>query len=1059
LRSRFALAREGFPHLVIIEGEPGIGKTRLANEALAEERVRGTGVLRGRCYEHLDLAYLPLRESLFAALARSIRGQPEREADAQLLAQVRGGDLETESAPEAFERAHTRQLLALTELVIECAATAPMVAFVDDIDWADKATTDFLRHLVFRLDDEQVPLLLLATSRADPNARAADAVAKLRVEPSTAALFVHSLTPLESAELARELHPGTPLDRARELAAASGGNPLLIEALGRAGDGAAGAALGVIGRKPGHPVTEALRSSLSAFGPRTRIVVLAAAVLGPECTRDLLAEVCQLDPLELVDPLDDAVNEGVLLDDGFTIGFSHPLYAHTGYTQAPIAERRALHGRAATTLFQRRQRGEPVSIRSVAHHVIAAGVGAKVDVPDECLRQAGDEALSLGAWGEAARCFEAALAARGSDLAVSEAIELHRLAGISRRSNLELPQAIGHFEAAIGLSGPETDPAVLAGLHVWRIRCAMGSRRMYDVATDRAALEVLVDEIEQDHPTLAVDALVQLSQSFWVEWRMKQAAAAAQRALDIAHRCGDHAACAWAVAAMTVPQWARYDLRESLVTLEQGVAQARLVAGSSPLASGGADSSALAGGALFRLPLVLTWLGHFDEAEARALECCEIAEQTQYPLELGLPLAALTQMAVVRGQFDQAEQHAHRALLIQRLTDYDWGAGLFLPALAGAHVARGQFEAARDALESWQTDDPMERATIDLLRRWITVHERGHAVQGEALPGLPQHPMIGADSWAAAAIEIARRESSPGDVRGAHDLLAAVDRRGGVFTSGLVTLVPRVLGVAMDLLGEEDQAVATLRRAIAVASDLAAAAELARAQMDLALILLRRKNRKDAAELLDLAATAFAQLGMIPDAERASSLAIAPAVESGRAPAVVTRARSVVFFSDIVDSTRLTEELGARPYRARARRVEHVVVSAIVTNGGSIVSGINLGDGFIGLFPTARQAIAAARVCSVEVPPSGLHLHMGIHQGEIIVDGPRIFGSAINYAARVCGKSGPDEVIVSESVRDAAAHESGVRFVDRGRHDLKGIAEPQNLYAVIDPDEALGNPD
>ncbi|HMD46904.1 MAG TPA: ATP-binding protein, partial [Acidimicrobiales bacterium] len=79
LRSRFALAREGFPHLVIIEGEPGIGKTRLANEALAEERVRGTGVLRGRCYEHLDLAYLPLRESLFAALARSIRGQPERE--------------------------------------------------------------------------------------------------------------------------------------------------------------------------------------------------------------------------------------------------------------------------------------------------------------------------------------------------------------------------------------------------------------------------------------------------------------------------------------------------------------------------------------------------------------------------------------------------------------------------------------------------------------------------------------------------------------------------------------------------------------------------------------------------------------------------------------------------------------------------------------------------------------------------------------------------------------------------------------------------------------------
>src|SRR5207249_3657038 len=81
--------------------------------------------------------------------------------------------------------------------------------------------------------------------------------------------------------------------------------------------------------------------------------------------------------------------------------------------------------------------------------------------------------------------------------------------------------------------------------------------------------------------------------------------------------------------------------------------------------------------------------GRFDDAEARALEACALAERINYPLEKGLPLAALTQLAVHRGDFDAAERQAHEALLIQRLTDYHWAAGLFLPAVMSAYVARG----------------------------------------------------------------------------------------------------------------------------------------------------------------------------------------------------------------------------------------------------------------------------------------------------------------------------------------------------------------------------------
>jgi class 3 adenylate cyclase len=73
-----------------------------------------------------------------------------------------------------------------------------------------------------------------------------------------------------------------------------------------------------------------------------------------------------------------------------------------------------------------------------------------------------------------------------------------------------------------------------------------------------------------------------------------------------------------------------------------------------------------------------------------------------------------------------------------------------------------------------------------------------------------------------------------------------------------------------------------------------------------------------------------------------------------------------------------------------------------------------------------------------------------VHQGELIVDGERIYGGAVNLAARICGLSGPDEILVSTPVRDAVGDDAGVRFVDRGEHELKGIAAAQRVFALVD---------
>ncbi|HEY6430236.1 MAG TPA: adenylate/guanylate cyclase domain-containing protein, partial [Acidimicrobiales bacterium] len=200
--------------------------------------------------------------------------------------------------------------------------------------------------------------------------------------------------------------------------------------------------------------------------------------------------------------------------------------------------------------------------------------------------------------------------------------------------------------------------------------------------------------------------------------------------------------------------------------------------------------------------------------------------------------------------------------------------------------------------------------------------------------------------------------------------------------------------------------------------------------------------------------------GMRPDIDRVNQLRSARAPGAPRAAACKgpgrsdvgpASVRSVILFTDVVDSTRLTEELGDARYRERARRLEEVVTSTIAAHGGNIVSGINLGDGFIGLFDSAEQAIDAARRCAQDCCSSELHLHLALHTGAILVDGPRIYGSAVNLAARICTLTGPDEILVSEALHGLAGTFAQIAFVDRGVHSLKGIAEPQRLYGLVEP--------
>jgi len=170
--------------------------------------------------------------------------------------------------------------------------------------------------------------------------------------------------------------------------------------------------------------------------------------------------------------------------------------------------------------------------------------------------------------------------------------------------------------------------------------------------------------------------------------------------------------------------------------------------------------------------------------------------------------------------------------------------------------------------------------------------------------------------------------------------------------------------------------------------------------------------------------------------------------EGEEAAAHLPSGTAIILFADIVDSTALTERLGDAAFRAKARELDGAMRAAIRKTGGSPVEGNLVGDGLLAVFTSARQAIESALRCGAAGESAGLPLHLGIHAGDVIREGNNVYGGAVNIASRISGLSAPGEVLVSDTVRGLARTSAGVSFEDRGEHELKGIAEPQRLFAV-----------
>ena len=158
------------------------------------------------------------------------------------------------------------------------------------------------------------------------------------------------------------------------------------------------------------------------------------------------------------------------------------------------------------------------------------------------------------------------------------------------------------------------------------------------------------------------------------------------------------------------------------------------------------------------------------------------------------------------------------------------------------------------------------------------------------------------------------------------------------------------------------------------------------------------------------------------------------------------RVLTTVLFTDIVGSTERATELGDRRWTALLERHHTAVRNELARFRGREID--TAGDGFLATFDGPARAIRCAVAVRDRVRDLGLELRAGVHTGECELHGNSVSGIAVHIGARIASEAGPGDVFVSSTVHDLVAG-SGIRFEDRGEHELKGVA-PRRIYAVID---------
>ncbi len=446
LVAAYQAASQGQTQAVILMGEAGIGKSRLAGEFLQWAAAQGAEVLPGRAFETGgELPYQPL-----AQLLRHRLDQEQAAADllsatwlaelSRLLPELRDRYPELPQPQPDEATAQSRLLESITRLGEALAQRAPLLLFIDDIQWADVASLDALHYAVSRWTERKAPVLLLLCARDVALVEKSNVqqwLTRLKARLAVTQLLLAPLTVEDTLALVDSLESGysaTPVAGeeaslpkfntfAQALYTETGGQPLyLVETIKalleqqvlipyHTAEGVQRLRWRTLaGETTGHfplprliptSVREAILDRLSRLTPPATALLTAAAVLGQAATFRQLAEMSGVDEMTSLDALEELVAKRLLLDSpeaGQTYLIAHDKIREVIYGETSAARRQVLHRRAVTAL----QGGDPARL---AYHALAAEMN---EAALHYSLAAGDAALHLFAAGDAVAHYETA---------------------------------------------------------------------------------------------------------------------------------------------------------------------------------------------------------------------------------------------------------------------------------------------------------------------------------------------------------------------------------------------------------------------------------------------------------------------------------------------------------------------------------------------------------------------------------------------------------------------------------------------------------------------------
>jgi predicted ATPase len=888
LRANLEEAGRGRGRLFFLAGEPGIGKTRLAEEFAVCARQLGARAFWGRCWEGDGApAFWP-----WVQIARAYLRQcdvdtwladlgPGAAVIAQVVTEVRERLPHLPALPELDPaQARFRFFDSFTRFLLDASHRQPLVAILDDLHWADIPSLLLLQFLAREVRDSR--LLVIGTYRDAEVGRAHPLSAALGTLTRESQCVV--LGNLDAREVGRLIEGTTGVKPAAGLVKVvhekTEGNPFFVGEVVRllAADARSLSAEGETARglSTPHGVREAVRRRLGRLSSACQRLLAVAAVIGREFTLDLLARVggesISSDTTPLLGLLDEALAARVLGEAEGGVAryrFAHALIRETLYEDLSLPERTRLHRQIGETLEALHGTNLAPHLAALADHFFKAAPGGTVGKALTYAAEAGGRAVALLAYEEAVTHYQRAL--QVAELQEPDATRRCQLLldlGDAQAKAGDLSQARATLRQAAALARQLVTPGGTPQAASLLARAALSFGGAWVGTGTGVADEPLVDLLEgalaalgwADSPLRARVLARLASELRWVAPH-EQRAALSRQAVAMARRLGDGATLAYTLSARHWALWEPDNVEERRAVTTEIIR----------LAERTGDKALALQGHTWHLTALLE-LGDIAAVGHATVAVTRLAAELQQPFYLWWSTGLRVMRVLLAGRFAEVEQLAEQALLIGQRVQAPDALQAFGAQMATLRGEQGRLHELAPAIQAFAEQHaavPAWQGALAHLHAELGQHEEARrAFERLAAHGFTDLPRD--QQWLTTLVLLAEVCTFLGDTARAavlYELLLPYAARNVVVGPAVACYgsASRTLGLLASTTARWDEAARHFEDALAMNVRMGARPFVARTQFEYARMLLRRDLPGDHARALELLASASAtarELGM-----------------------------------------------------------------------------------------------------------------------------------------------------------------------------------------------------